>query len=726
MAVNYDNPFLKPDEEYTRTLNIIGGYVHAQASMLERMEGIPYDEARKWVISEMKPGGSNELTNPKVLYLWQKTRGNRDIFETTLLDYIKDVTVEDSALMSPTMAVYQRPEVKQALTGEFTDGNIKDRNFWKKQKFILGQRGDKQGAVYSDTMQASKKEQNNSLSGAQATSSNTLYNKSAHSTLTSTCRSATSYANASNERFLKSNRHYWSPDVVLQDLSNAELYGPHAEIKLVSMKYGVKIPTIEETLACVRKSSVKYWRNNARMDEVIEFVEHMSPEGRASFVYAGDLYQLALLNPEVIRAFYTEFMYVAYEPLGDGVDYLADVDDDTKALASLLSTKLLAGISLGDAKKDNPDIYFSVGATVKHIKDSLRKWADFIDAFLRPRYCQPSIAEFPGIVREAVLTSDTDSTIFTNMYWTHWYVGKYDFSEDSYAIGYITTYMASQVVANALALLVGNLGVGKRMLRKLAMKNEFYFPTYSLTPAAKHYFTYVSAQEGNVFKQLDTEIKGVGLRSSKAPPFVTERLHDYMRWLMDGVMKGDSWSAAEILKPAIDMETEVRRSIESGGVEFLSSEKVKHHTAYAKGEAAPNYRHHLLWKEVFAPKYGHVDEPPYQTFKVSVRLDSKRRMRNWVDSLEDRSLAERFNTFMERYGFDNTSSFQIPQIIAMQHGIPKEIIPVIDVRKGVTLIMKPFYVVIESLGLYIANERNTRLLTDSIWEAGEAEAPPTF
>lgn len=716
MAINIENPFLKPDEEYTRSLDVMGGYIHANASMISRAESIPYEEAREWVVASMvNEDGFNRPHNPKVLYLWQKTRGNRDSFETTLMDYIKDVTVENNSLMSPTMAVYVRPEEKQALTGDFTDGNIKDRNMWKEKKFELGQRGDNVGAVYSDTMQASKKEQNNSLSGAQATSSNTLYNKSAHSTLTSTCRSATSYANASNERFLKSNRHYWNAEVVLQDLSNAELYGPHEEIRQAVVQFNMVMPSVEDTIECVRKSSKKYWRSPSSMDHVIEFIKYMSPEGRAAFVYTGDLFQLAKHNPELIRSLYTEMMMTAKKPIGDNVDYMASVDSDIKALTSLLCTPLLAGRSLKDVKKEDPDSYFTVCATVKHVKDTIGKWAAFIDTFLRPRYCQPSIAEFPGIIREAVLTSDTDSTIFTNMHWTHWYTGRYDFTEDSYAVGYITTYFASQVVANALALLVGNLGVGKRMLRKLAMKNEFYFPTYSLTPAAKHYFTYMSAQEGNVFKSLKTEIKGVGLRSSKAPPFVTEQLHEYMMWLMDSVMEGKSWSAAEILKTPIDLETRIRKNIESGGVEFLSSEKIKDFTAYSKGASAPNYRHHLLWKEVFAPKYGHVDEPPYQTFKVSARLDSRRKFREWVDSIEDKSLANRFETFMDKYGFESTTSFQIPQMIAMQHGIPKEIIPVIDVRKGVTLIMKPFYVVIESLGLYISNERNTRLLTDSIW-----------
>ena len=49
---------------------------------------------------------------------------------------------------------------------------------------------------------------------------------------------------------------------------------------------------------------------------------------------------------------------------------------------------------------------------------------------------------------------------------------------------------------------------------------------------AKHYFAYKAAREGNVFKHLEEEIKGVYLKDSNCPPqimaVVTETIKEIM------------------------------------------------------------------------------------------------------------------------------------------------------------------------------------------------------
>ena len=37
---------------------------------------------------------------------------------------------------------------------------------------------------------------------------------------------------------------------------------------------------------------------------------------------------------------------------------------------------------------------------------------------------------------------------------------------------------------------------------------------------------------------------------------------------------------------------------------------------FKKGPSESPYFHYLLWENVFAEKYGHVDEPPYGVIKV--------------------------------------------------------------------------------------------------------------
>lgn len=89
---------------------------------------------------------------------------------------------------------------------------------------------------------------------------------------------------------------------------------------------------------------------------------------------------------------------------------------------------------------------------------------------------QPQLVSSVQSFGEAVLTSDTDSTIFTTMYWTEKVTWALDFCKKSYNVGYLVVYFASQIVSNALSILCANMGIGVKQLDMLQMKNEYLFP----------------------------------------------------------------------------------------------------------------------------------------------------------------------------------------------------------------------------------------------------------
>lgn len=715
---SFINPFVLPNELYTRKVDIVGDYKENTSLYLHLMRGVDLNVCREYVNQSLKPNQINELKDPRTVILEQRKRGNRNPEVTTFLNFLEEVK-ENNYLISPSLAVYKRPEDVKSKLGDFTDHNVKERNFYKGKKKKSKQDGDVNGENINDSLQTSKKENNNSLSGAFASSGNPLYNKSSHSSLTSTCRCATSYANASNERFLAGNRHYYDQDVVLQEILNAIRLSPRNEIILANTYFGIHIPTADEVWQCIEKSSTKYWRNRIKQNEIKDLIVNMPPEARCSLVYTGDMYQLAKHNPDFIRCFLSEIARPAERtetPNREYGDMLVKADSDIIALSTLLCSDLTAGKNLFETKEKEPHIYYTVNETAINVKKWLDKYENFINAYLKPRYAQSSIAEFPNIIREAVVTSDTDSTIFSTQMWTKWMTGSYNFNPESYHVGYAVTYIASQIVANALGLLCGNLGIGKDMVRVLAMKNEYYFPGYKLTKIAKHYIQMRSACEGNVYKKMELDVKGVNLRSSKAPKHVTEELHRWFVEILHKPMSGESYTMESIMDWPVRVETQVRSSILKGEVKYLPSERINEANAYAKEEESYNYRNYKLWDEVFAPKYGYVDPAPIQTFKICIDVKKKTQFKAWLENMEDRQLAERFKAFAIENNLDSMSSFQLPQSIARQKGVPKEVMEVLDIRRATMLIMAPYYLVLESFGIFIANSKYTRLMTDFIFD----------
>lgn len=728
MALEAINPFVKEPTYYKREMDIVEGYVQASASFLHsRHSQFSLDYCTDYVKAQMKKGGTNELKDPKVMFISQRKRGQRAREVGTLTGLLAEVINDQNLIMSPAMIAYQRPEIVTSLLSEFLFGNVRKRKDYKDLKFKYEQEGNKTLKVFYDILQTSVKELNNSLSGAGVSKFNAIYCKSSHLSLTSGCRTATSYANASNERFIAGNRHYHRKNVVLQELSNAMLYGPHSEIISVVAKYDLHYPTVDDVMDVILKSSRKYWDNQEDELFIRTFAGTMSDAARAAFCYTGDAFQLSRLNPGFVEGMFEEFIDCAREYTEDEViteDILKKIDGDKVVTVSLFKSDLMMGKKFKELPTKYPEDYKQVNTTAHNFETKIHEYADLIDAFWRPRYLVSSIGKFRSIVREAVLTSDTDSTIFTTMYWTEKMTGSYNFSKRSYNVGYLVVYFASQIVANALALLCANMGIGVEKLNMLQMKNEYYFPIYALTNISKHYFALRSAQEGVVKTTPELEMKGVHLISSKASETFMVEFQDYVeKHILTSLMNDKELSWHDYMDKPIKQELAIRKNIRTGQVDYYSREQIKNPEDYKQGEDNSNYFQYLLWREVFAPKYGSVDNPPLYAVKIPVDLSKPRKLKNWIAQVKemDHGLGIRLEDFLASKDKSQFTSILVPQQIIQTSGLPMELSPVIDEARAVSQIMTPYYIVLQSLGFYVGNSKNSRLLSDPYIKAYMAE-----
>ncbi len=714
------NHFVNDKTSYRRNFDVVGAWVRDMTTLLQLSTGQSKEACEAFIKKELQPGGKFNFRDPRISYL-ERLDCDRSKHTGSLLGYIKHI-VNTRSIMAPSMTVYFHPSKLIALLGKYIIRNLKIRSMFKKDMFAATVRGDVDGASFNKNMQTSFKYKNNSLSGAQVSGGTVLANKSAHPSLTSTCRVSASYGNANNEKFLAGNRHYWSPQITIANIisliNNTDLSAVEKTIETFSLYY----PSVDDAMECILYSSRLYWNNPTSEAAIKKLFEGMSNVERAAVVYVSDMYHLAKHNKEFVHDFLGAMISVPKVPIENPEAILKTKTGDVITLASYLCAKRMAGRLLKDLNDPNsknkdgescydPEVYAIIANVAHGIDHVLDRYQVLIKGLWTTPNIAPSIMHIPNMRRRCVLVSDTDSTIFTNQFWTRFYTGQDDWSETSNNVAYVTTFLASQTVMHVLACMSGQLGIVSDEIHRISMKNEFFFPVFVKTSMAKHYYAYISAQEGNVFKKLKLELKGKNLRDSTVAPAINQKVQDFVKAIMDTIMREGHISTRWLLNEVLSVERSIIQNIKEGKTYEFTTMRLNDYTAYKNPESS-NYRYHDLWNTVFGPKYGNAEATPYTAIKISMSLSSRRKMSKWANEINDKALAERLTTWMTEKGVDSLAMLLLPPSIIAEKGVPEEIIPAIDYRGIVYSSCVAFYLILESLGIYSVDDKKNRLLSD--------------
>lgn len=723
------NPFVLEKKEYKRDLDLIKGYFSQNSLFLHKMTGQPREKCMKFLRKQLSRGGKFPIKDPNMLILRKESPGNRVRGEATFLGYVKEVT-DTKRILSPSMVCYERPDVLKSPTAKFVEVGIAGRKKAKNEMFRAKVNGNKVLEKIKNSEQNAKKISINSLSGMHGFSGNILYVKSGHSSLTSMCRTATGYGNANNERLLSGSRHYWSVDIALSNMLSLIDSQPADEFTRAMEECGLAYPTVEQTVECIRRSTDMYWRNAYQFQKLVDFIVRLDPVERAIIVYTGDLYHLAQYNDAFVRGFFDAI--IKYDPhtstqtFDEPKKWLEKVDSDTLYLAIYLNADFMRGQSLDKLEEAGRiDDMVTLCRTVVGIQGALDQYFTFIRVFLTPKALPPTVANIKGILRRVVLASDTDSTIFTTQDWVEWYTGSLGRSKEGDGAWYTVTYVACQCIIHVLAMFSANMGVVEEDLHRLSMKNEYAFPTFALTSRAKHYFAQRSAQEGNVFKEPDMEIKGVALRSSAVPIEVIQRAKELMEEVLETADEGRQFALDYLYHIVWEWEQDIYNSIKRGEHKYLKSGQIQE--TYANLETS-NYRHYILWNEVFGPKYGMVDAPPYSIIKVPLRIKNKTDMKDWFAHIDtvDKDFSARLAQYCIDKGRDQIATLLLPHQILSGMGMPEEVMEFIDIRRLTYEILESFYMILESVGIFQVDSKYVRLISDIYTPVNEVNQIPEF
>jgi len=698
------NPFIRDHADYKRDIDIKPAVIDQISKYISLRLKISHKQATEWMLEKLKDP-QWRIKDPTLERLLRKGPGWRIEDETTFLSYIEEI-IDNNWILSPALVAYKQAEDELSPIAEWQEDNIAARKKSKTNMFVLKQAGQLLKSALADYDQNARKIRINAVSGQHGSEGNPLYQATGHYSLTALCRAAAGYGNGTVERFLTGSKHYHTPEIAKANLVAILTMEDKDRFKEAMDMYELVYPSVDDVLAMVERSTSLYWESPEESAIIRDCITGMTDLERAIVTYSGDMFHLAKYNPDIIREFMGEMII-------DDISTMPEVNTDAE-LKTMNSTDvayinaLCADIMIGSdhkrVKVDDPAGWQVIGKTARRFKDVMSRFRPLISTFFVPRHLPPTVASLKGIQRRACLAADTDSSIFTCESWVKWYSGDLVRGRTQDRIWYLTTYMACQCIAHSLAMLSANVGVEAKNLFRLAMKNEYAFPVFALTNLAKHYFSLISMREGNVYEKMALEIKGVELRGSTMPKETLDAMSDLMEEILNAVNEGRKLNAKAMLTAIAEREIETIRSIKRGEYKYLKSAQIKPNS--------DKIVHFQLWQEVFAPKYGDSVQPPFPVVKVTTELTNKTLTKEWLDSIEDRELANRMIAWFSRTGRDKLPTMYLPTQIVRNSGLPVEIQEAANVRKLAYQINSGFYRLLESTGLAIVDRNHHRLVHD--------------
>lgn len=700
--------FIREHEKYERKFDILDYYVHNNATLLSRKYGKSYEECVEFIKNTIAKDGKRPMSMPNARVLMRGENGDRERVKLPFMSYINHLRNKDY-IVSPTMAAYERPERVESLCSKMTLINVDKRSAVKKleKQAIIDK--DAEAEAFNNVKQTTFKIKNNSLSGAHASKYTYLFNKSAHSTLTSTCRTMTTTNNAHSERFIAGNRHYYNLAVTIDNINTIAFNTDTQQVARVIAKYSLSTPSVDEVYESIHRSASQYWDDPNGWIFIRETLEALTIEELTAFHWCSDLYNQNKTNPEFIQTMLTRLATKVTEGEDTDVNPLSGDVEEHSFIGAIFIDEM-RGESIPGILKNNPVVAKQLRMTYSHFLSVMDEYYDYLMCFLATDFPPASIANFTSSIRKCVPLSDTDSTVYTVQDWVKDKFGGYKFTQQATAYGAAVAYLNNKLTGHWLAMLSRQMGVPEKYQTRLSMKPEFAFPVMFSTTRAKHYAMRVSAREGIYYEEPELELKGVGFRSSKVPGEIRQAMIDLIEYVMDQVEAEAVISPVEILTRVADTERSIINSITQGDVKYLSTAQVKAADSYSDPSSGA-YKFKLAWDHIFGPVYGPAPEPPYQAVKVSLKAKSPTIFNRWVDQIEDGLLRDRFRDWFKRNSKGVPGQFLVPAEIAV-NGIPKELILGTDIRRLVLDLMNGTYIALESLGIFELTTNGYSLISD--------------
>jgi len=695
-----ENPFMRDSlKDYKQYVSPFKEYKDGAVTYVTKMLGLDREAADYYVTQVLK---ESSIKDPEIEFVARDSKTFDAVRKKgSLLKYIER-TKNNNEIFAPSLTTYLHPTKLESFQKQFIQNNLSKRTVTKKKMAEAKIDGRHDDFVYYNVLQKVLKIFNNALSGAYAVGSTALFNPSAHYTLTSTTRSVASIGNAVTEMMVAGNRYYKDYDTVIEAISMTITYADLKAIKKAIKKFKLHIPTVEEMMEVTLRSSRLYWKSKEKEENIAKYLSKLNEEERCAYTYINDFYHLRKFNDKLARSLLGslskrctgDYDFEDYSVLFESEEFVLNT-------AYHVCSRDFEGKKADfEVLKDQPEMDALV-STVKNINRVMSAAGDLI----RPLFCSDimpiHISDMKDVLRRAIVLSDTDSTCGTYEEYIKWYYGAYVFTPESIALSAAIMMINGETISHFLKVLTANMNVELSVRDILSMKNEFFWPIMTPANVSKHYYAGVKIQEGRVYKELDRELKGVHLHANKIPIKYKQKVLELINHIEDTLTSGNKLVLSQIINGVIQLEDEVLKDLRNLKTSPLKVAKIKPHKEYTLDEEESKYRYHILWNKIFAEKYGKIREPEYTTYEIPIKLKKKKDIKEFIENGNGCPIIrKKLGELILKQFSNGVETLPIPQDIGIDKGIPEELLTVLDYRKTATLALKPFYIILETIGIY--------------------------
>lgn len=693
------NIFLKKLEDYKRNIDPVNHYIAQAAFYVHKIKGVGIAEAAEIVKDKLR---KSKLKNPVVTFN-ERDDDTEDVSRktTSLLQYIKRNTADDR-IMVPSFTSYYHPSIKKSFLSSYTSNNVDLRNADKEKMYAWRAEGNSTLENMYNNLQKTRKIKNNAVSGGLGSSATSLFMPSGHYTLTSMTRTATSIANAVAETMIAGNRLYLSERITMNHIVYLAHKTNKARIRGLIDKYNLHVPTADEIVTIIIRSSENMWQNRPFVGKIKEFLLKLDSEELVNIAYSNDLYHMRLFNDALFRDIVNNINESRRNVVEEPVAFLQTCDWFIINAVRHRFVSELRKYKKIDYKKMDPVLVDKMASVAAVMSRRFEELEDLFSEFFRQDTIPPSISRMRDSLRKVTVLSDTDSTCATYQEWVEWLYGDIVFSDETIGATAVVMTITSQVIEHHLKQYAANLGIPPENRKNISYKGEFFWATMTPMSVSKHYYADPLVQEGAVFQDTELERKGVNLISSNIPVELQTVLIDMMKDINTTVRDNKKLDIDKYIDIVTGIEKDIVDSLAECKTTFLMGVSIKEANVYKNGKTTPhktNYFHYMFWEDVFADRYGAATPPPYLGRKLPTTLSSTKRMKDFIATL-DSDMQERFNSILKKTEKDNIGNMVLPAAVVDNTGIPSELSSVIDVNRVVNDICKPFYMVLESIGIF--------------------------
>jgi len=688
----------RDDSYYKQNVNPISDYISGAVDYVSRMMDLDKVTSLKLVKEALS---KSKIRDPIVRHTTRDEFGDRHETRTSVLTYIAN-SIKNDRVIVPSFTTYDSAKKNPSPQVDFVNINLANRTAAKNKMKIAKANNNKDDFIYYKVLQGAMKIYNNSLSGAYSVMSTCLYNASAHFTLTTITRAAASIGNMQTEMIVAGNRLYSSYEIVIESIAMTVTNIDTLEMETIISKYNVTIPTIDDVMKCILRSSRLYWESEKLENRIEKYVSKLNDIELCAVMYVNDFYSLSILNGElvrnILRSISTKRKNNKYD--GDQTPFTGADSEIANLVAHICSVELSGKNPEEIYGKNNHALMSILTETAKGIVEGFNKYNDLLTAFMATSILPVNIVDIKDLLRRAIGLSDTDSTCSSNERWPLWFYGRQVSPTYGLPITAAVLTIVSLSTSHHIREFTSNMNVDPDNAGIISMKPEFYWEVFVPGNSLKHYFSTAKIVEMIVNKETQLEVKGVHFLANNIPVELQDAAVEMMNEIAYIISKGERLDASSQIKKVIELENKIVSDLESGIATILRTDSVKEEDAYKQKKEESKYRAHILWTDVFSEQYGDIT-PPYTTYAIPVTLKGATAINKYMESGKGSpEIKSKILKFINTYYKGGMTTINLPMAKLEEASMPVEIIEAIDMPRAVSSVLNVFYIILETIGFY--------------------------